>query len=475
MLRRHAHVSPAHWSKDFVEHLRTVHFVLIAVSVGLIWILSKTNASALSQIRQIVLLKKDWPPSWLYIAGVDLHKGKNVLLRDASGGVSREFGPSLRREGLVGVVGSIQGPKSHETLRFNLPEKNWYEDGDGSNWSLSHFPATLSSFREWWDDLQKSHRIYFPYHLCKTGHVYRAGTRGDHAWHKVGELILNPVTITQTSSADSSPAMEVFQLNLEKGEPFTYEDYKKEKVDDKEWEYIADAKDGQRQFRLSVCMLNRVDLDQEVLISGLHFEAEHGKDNPNLVPLSPGPFEKSFHALSEESSGLEVEPLEDIEKDVAERLSKSPGEYEAFGMKFPIAQITTWGTVMLLGIQLYFFLYLRRLTAKLDPADPGWDVPWICLDRSFMAQVVQFATVVILPLIAMLLLCSHALSHLTAVYRIPGSPHLLPVREWGGVILAQIALFLLVILTALLGVLSWAHRPQIKEASKKQCPVQLFE
>jgi len=47
-----------HWSKDFVEHLRTVHFALVAVSVGLILLLSRSSSPALGQIRQVIELKK---------------------------------------------------------------------------------------------------------------------------------------------------------------------------------------------------------------------------------------------------------------------------------------------------------------------------------------------------------------------------------------------------------------------------------
>jgi hypothetical protein len=43
--------SPPHWSKDFVEQLRTVHFTLVAVSFGLI-VLSTTHKTSLVEIAQ---------------------------------------------------------------------------------------------------------------------------------------------------------------------------------------------------------------------------------------------------------------------------------------------------------------------------------------------------------------------------------------------------------------------------------------
>jgi hypothetical protein len=65
---------PAHWSKDFVEHLRTVHFALIAVSAGLILLVLSARqynaATALVQIEEILDLKHRWCLQWVNIATV---------------------------------------------------------------------------------------------------------------------------------------------------------------------------------------------------------------------------------------------------------------------------------------------------------------------------------------------------------------------------------------------------------------------
>jgi hypothetical protein len=45
---------PAHWSKDFVEHLRTVHFALIAVAAGLILLV--LSAREYNAVTALVLL-----------------------------------------------------------------------------------------------------------------------------------------------------------------------------------------------------------------------------------------------------------------------------------------------------------------------------------------------------------------------------------------------------------------------------------
>ena len=59
--------APAHWTKDFVEHLRTVHFALVTVAVGLFFLSLRPYDSrlALKQIQQILQLKSDWKPEWI--------------------------------------------------------------------------------------------------------------------------------------------------------------------------------------------------------------------------------------------------------------------------------------------------------------------------------------------------------------------------------------------------------------------------
>jgi beta-lactamase family protein len=61
--------APAHWSKDFVEHLRTVHFALLAISAGLILLVLSSkeyNAiNALVELQEIINLKQQWSPKWV--------------------------------------------------------------------------------------------------------------------------------------------------------------------------------------------------------------------------------------------------------------------------------------------------------------------------------------------------------------------------------------------------------------------------
>jgi hypothetical protein len=69
---------PVHWSKDYVEHLRTVHLTLIAVSVGILIIATSIRpynpAVAARELHQIIQLKHLWSPYW-----VRAHSEHNVV------------------------------------------------------------------------------------------------------------------------------------------------------------------------------------------------------------------------------------------------------------------------------------------------------------------------------------------------------------------------------------------------------------
>jgi hypothetical protein len=61
--------SPVHWSKDYVEHLRAVHFDLVALSAALVVLATSAKTydspAALTQIDFATKLKNKWSLSWI--------------------------------------------------------------------------------------------------------------------------------------------------------------------------------------------------------------------------------------------------------------------------------------------------------------------------------------------------------------------------------------------------------------------------
>src|SRR5690348_3790669 len=143
--------SPEHWSKDFVEHLRTVHFALVAVSVGLMVILwskpydARVASSELTDIIEIrdALSKDPSSLAMMTIAGgtgmSDPHK-KTIM-----------YSPWL-------VAESAKEDAANQKKRyiFHIASKRLACRVSGDVYSYftdSDLPNNIRTFKQWWDYL----------------------------------------------------------------------------------------------------------------------------------------------------------------------------------------------------------------------------------------------------------------------------------------------------------------------------------
>jgi hypothetical protein len=442
--RRSTNPAIVHWSKDFVEHLRTVHFALVAVSVGLILLLSRSSSPALGQIRQVIELRKQWPPEWLsYIPEAETVHLKNFLhlpqkpLGDA-------WRISWRQSEQVCVTVDEKRPGNGSVVCLKFPLHNCVGGGE----EFFEFPTTLAEFRGWWAQLQNGYSVYLPEGIYADGLAQSSYSgRRDHVVHMM------------------SPADQRHRENLPQAMSYSLELFA---TANDSFAFAAFDPKREVTYYLVPFDMKLVKVDQDAIISGGRTLGWN---------WTKGPFERSFAALAQETNGLEEEDLVEVEKVVTERLANRSEAFEAFGMKFPIAQVTLWGTVVLLGVQLYFFLYLKQLSGKLGPDDPGWDIPWISMDQSFLAQAIFFTTVIVLPVIAMLLLGGRGSLQLTAGYRVSDSWHLqVKIKDWEWTVRLGVAAYLLASIAALtLGIASWTFRPRLSPKTEQHCPAQLFE
>jgi hypothetical protein len=423
-----------HWSRDFVEHLRTVHFALIAVSVALILILSRTKSPALQQIREIVALKKEWPPEWI----VQAHPERSSIEGPRSGHhVSTDWTSSGE------FLGVVEWKKDHrrEEVRLIIASQNWVD----TSGSLSKFPGTLGQFHYWWNNSfdNFSPRMDLPI-AAYDGTVY--ATEKGPILATIHLISFSKLSSTVTSVRDRR---KVINLDLEFGGRADSD--------------IYIGYDGDLQYELPLSM-RYTEIDKE----SLRYFFRNWR---------VGRFEDSFAALAEEAGGLEPEDLEQVEKVIGERLANRLEEFDAFGMKFPIDQVTGWGTIIVLSVQLYFLLYLKQLSGKLRPDDPAWDTPWICMNQSRLAQSVCFVTIVLLPIIALCLLGAKGSLRLTTGYWDAESSHLLvSFRDWDWAIKSKVTAYVLsTILGAALGIASWVSRPRLSVEADQHCSSQLFE
>lgn len=438
--------SPAHWSKDFVEHLRTVHFTLIGIAIGLIVIVLSAKpynpAVALRQIHEILELKKMWSANWLMRKGIKKartsssdegesgkdNKDKDLstigevaewnrdpMMPDSTTSESSTSAPDLDSMGNFPILPNIpffgqvksQG-RSLGIGQFSI-QRFWYQGHTTPDWSPEQFPTTLSDFRQWWDTLQKhDYKAIFP----RTIYLYDGRCFTVASTAEIS-LIGEPKAAVVT---DKIPLdLEVF------GNSVAYK--------------------GDGNFGMCLFPIRRfvyVDISQRNVVT-------------QFSNWRVGAFDTSFPDLAQAAHDLATLELDDIEKFIAGEAAKGTEVFEAFGMKFPAGQITLWGIIVLLGVQLYFFVYLKQLSGKLGPTDAGWDVPWIGMTTAPLAQVIYFITVLFLPLMATVLLGRHTISHFGK-----------PIIPNGWVIAEVLGLIGALISTLILGGLSWKYRPKLQ-------------
>jgi len=357
------------WSEDFTEHLRTVHFTLIVICLGLVTLLSRVYSPALIQLKEIVELRRIWPAAKLDDSSEVNIKNDNAhsipIVWNHATYIDIEFD-------------SYRAKKYHLARRLIIPSPNWYTD-KASDMSepepnlMNQFPSTLRDFRLWWNALEIPRKRYVPTRIADEGTLQL----------KIGETrtLTIPFRISKISAEDTSKPLGApdpqlgFSWSPYYGLPKSVGGY--EARPDKSTRYMVE-----------VVSAASMTIDQDTVLR-LVGDDQHWAN---------GSFDRVFPDLVQEAVGLGDYKLEEIEQILQERRNKSADEFEAFGMKFPTAQIVLWGFVLLLGVQLYLFIYLRQLFGKIEKTDAAWDVPWIRMNQSRLAQAMTFATFVVLPL-----------------------------------------------------------------------------
>jgi hypothetical protein len=431
---------PFHWSKDYVEHLRTIHFALIAVSIGLIVVLiSSTSYSpsiARREIYEILELKQLWSPNWIEANGRTTGRSLSEPKKEGDEPVDEfyrklfernaELDFSLKNKKLFArqykrkKSGALE--RNNITVMLLLPENDW-QVVNTKNLGVTPtvFCATLSDFRLWWNSLGTPYAVNFPSRIGEFG--FRGTVSG------IFTLVNLSDRYSENFEAEAKETIHLF-LNANVPEGFF------------SFDSIAT---GLNSVTIPILKLNYSETDRSTL-------------NKTFQSWGSGEFENSFYNLDQATRDNKTLTLEDIAKIVSEDAAKGPEVFEVFGLKFPQKHITIWGIVILLGVQLYLFVYLRQLTGHMGADDPGWDVPWIALDQSALGRSLLFLTVTVLPCIASALIGINFMQHFVH------QPFEGALPKSMADALVRHPIFSLVFVcsfsaSAVLGILSWKHRP----------------
>lgn len=169
--RNAASSQPVHWSKDYVEHLRTVHLTLVAVSLAVLIIMLSARpyrpAVAVRELHQILELKKLWSPQWIRSKGThkDIHLKYDDTMEKKYPGLTTKVSVQSEIKDLSARVyfPERKRAKRVEDVLLIFPAQNYAElNPDGERVAAVGFPETLNEFERWWNNLSKPVQLYAP-------------------------------------------------------------------------------------------------------------------------------------------------------------------------------------------------------------------------------------------------------------------------------------------------------------------------
>lgn len=110
------------------------------------------------------------------------------------------------------------------------------------------------------------------------------------------------------------------------------------------------------------------------------------------------------------SKQIESEKLETIAKDIEAEKEKESAPATIFGIPFPHDYLPSWGVILLISVQAYFWIHLCELTSRIQPDSQGWGVAWIGMYNQSSARHLFKVSACAIPAISILFVSAVELS-----------------------------------------------------------------
>ena len=427
---------PFRWSKDYVEHLRTVHFTLVVICIALIAVASSDSRNEISDAREQLQLITEALHSWDVAALTKAAANRIAVFNTAQHQSlpTQMFGNPLID---VHTLSIARHGSSAETSVTAKLQGNWMIDGPYrvAHSSTQQFffgttllddphlyvaePHTLAGFQHLWDDLAKENQIIVPTKLAEVMYTFKLPPDGlvhvetiDTLFERTNIRFNPPSPTTPGGTCTLSLAratlkqnMNVFEEAFSKPTPYMYV-----------CEELSPIGTNNLSF-IPVSEFKQIALDgQDILLEKIHAQqVNHTKGL--LIPH--GTFAHSFRALNSVTQNYQTLSLDSFDPILQSEEQRSGESFEALGVKFPADETSRWGTLVVMTVQLYLYLLLRRRSASLRPRDPALEVAWLGLFPSTAARIVALTSIALLPLfvVAYLAVRTFELGHVTSFYR----------------------------------------------------------
>jgi hypothetical protein len=387
-----------------VEHLRLVHFTLVAISVALVVVSSSSSPSeyarAHQQIKEIrALSRKLGPnPEMPFIATFhDVFDKIQATTTPASSNPLLDRVNNFPTFLNVVFVGVGDKPKEIFGVQFNGSSYSlWKEYSAAFQLDETLLKRTgpfekLSDFQKVWDGFWQHQEFSFPSWQLRASYVIAVPVVAEN--EDAGDIEFAP---KQSELVD----VQIVERGTEN--PKHHAELGLEPCDN----LVNEALDRLHRSACEYAFTGYTDTYPKDLGSKIYLPLEGVRAEIHLQQVlielmqdkgwESGKFSESFRELDQLTRGSENLPLDSVET-LLDDLEKRTEEFQAFGIKFPAEQTTRWGILVLIAVQLYFWIHLGEFVPRFSPADPGSEVAWVGVYRSTIAKVAVLASVVILP------------------------------------------------------------------------------
>jgi hypothetical protein len=457
-------------SKDgsFTEHLRAIHFSLVIASVALLIAATSYRERALdTAIDDIDRITGIFP---VVADGQWLKREGDRLMS------SRPISPPLKEYRRVDIPVSMLSARIREitkgnplTVKLEIEESGPYTLMRGlppDHVRVGLVPDQLKQFGDWakmWDELQ-SVEICVP-HIAQNQAWFISGTPAS--------LTALPVEQWDDGKAPDffrTQRMELKSISREVSQPLISNGSIAVISAKIQYAFVGTAVERSVPTRITMGGQDLSDLLSRqnaipvamvpVTCDTFDLRAQSALADKADKPWSPGSFAQTFPDLAALSDGLGALQPEQVAKVLRNLRERTGKEVEVSGLKLPLEVITRWGLIVVLAIQLYFWIDLRNFLAK--AVTPGMlDVPWIGLYPDRLSHSVFWASAIVLPVFTVCFLV------LKGVLGVEGWAH----RLFFGALSGAGALISITLAVLTAGLIRSLSQLQINTPSRPELPV----
>lgn len=408
----------AHWSKDFVEHLRTVHFTLIALCVGLgiLAVLpSQTEIQrAHDQVAEILRVTNEWDSNLvlneirrLQTEFIKANNQDEFIVDETD--VSPQF--ALAVDSTHGKSARLFTPDiafvTDWTLNLGFPSELHKQKPplDAPRLDFLDYQAAVSEppnlklFALLWDDLVNAGKVTFPTSLVKSCVAFRITLRRKHR-----KLTREECNVLPRGDHDRLP------LEFLSSKRFL-DDIPNNLASSKDTIQFINGFAAEGWFAEVAENPVSEDIEEHVVAMPARNFVTMPIDGHNLITrLSPKwrqkyklRFKDAFPELASVDEPFENADLGSAERILRAEANRTGDAFEAAGLKIP-AEAAIWcGILLIFGIQVYMLIHLREFGNRVD-REAGFEIAWIGVYTSRLARWTLFVSLLVLPAFTVTLL-----------------------------------------------------------------------